>query len=392
MTSQNEKLSLRIARSRRPEGKVLCNGDGAFTIVGATVDKLLRMDEYSAANGFVTGEIQVEGDLCAAIRFFSHRPPPLLQGAWHSLAVGLLQLARTLLDGRNGTARHIRFHYDRSNAFYRQFLDSRMLYSAAQFNRPGCSLEEAQLEKLEQICRKLDLHSGDRLLDVGCGWGGLIIHAAEQYGAIATGCTLSRDQFEFARCAVRDLGLVGRVTIEEVDYRSLQGRFHKIASVGMFEHVGRRHLSEYFRKIYSLLQDGGLFLNRGIVRPENVSVGPATLFLERKVFPGGGLVHLADVVREAERVGFEVVEMEDLRRDYALTCHAWVRRLLANADECTRLVDDATYRTWLLYLAASAVSFEDGATNAVQVVFEKPRHAVPPAQSPSGVCNNLRFN
>jgi cyclopropane-fatty-acyl-phospholipid synthase len=161
------------------------------------------------------------------------------------------------------------------------------------------------------------------------------------------------------------------VTIENADYRDLQGRFDKIASVGMFEHVGCSNMGGYFRKVLSLLDDGGRFLNRGIVRPENVSLDAATLFLQRRVFPGGELMHLADIVREAERAGFGVLEAEDFRKDYALTCRAWVSRLVQNEETCRVLVGKETYRTWLLYLAASAVSFEDGVTDAAQITLEK---------------------
>jgi cyclopropane-fatty-acyl-phospholipid synthase len=331
------------------------------------------MDEYSAANAFINGKLTVHGDLCSAIRFFGRQQRPLVRELWFSVGARLKQVADSLLNGRDTRARNIRFHYDRSNEFYRQFLDSRMLYSAADFSDPSSSLEEAQAKKLDGICRKLDLRPNQRFLDVGCGWGALVIDAAERFGVNAVGCTLSHNQLEFARAVVKDHGLDRRVTIEEIDYRDIQGCFDKIASVGMFEHVGRKLLSGYFSKLYSLLDDRGLFLNRGIVRPETTSVGPATLFLQRKVFPGGGLVHLADVVREAEQAGFGVLEVQDLRQDYALTCRAWVNRLVQHAETCIALVGEATYRTWLLYLAASAVNFEDGVTDAVQATFEKRR-------------------
>jgi len=350
------------------------NGDEGFTITGSKgveVNRVLGRDAYSTANAFVDGRIDVEGDLCAAIRFFLQKEPPLLRQMWYSLAAGLTRIENSIRNGRHRTASNIRFHYDRSTAFYRQFLDSRMVYSEGHFTDPSCSLEEAQLEKLDRICRWLNLRPSERFLDVGCGWGALVIYAAQRYGAVATGCTLSRDQFAYAQSLVKNYGLERRVKIQEVDYRDLEGRFDKIASVGMFEHVGPKNLAAYFRKIYSLLEDGGLFLNRGVVRPQTVSVGPETLFLQRSVFPGGELVHLADMVREGERAGFEVLEIEDVRLDYALTCRAWVSRLLENRENCRRLVGDRTYRTWLLYLAASAVSFEDAETGAVQVVLGK---------------------
>lgn len=353
--------------------KVSCNGDSLFTIVapGSPQGQIPLLDEYSAAKAFVKGKLTVQGDLCAAIRYFSRYDRHFLRNLWFSLAARLQQFAGSWLNNRSITARDIRFHYDRSNQFYREFLDSKMLYSAADFSNPDISLEDAQTKKLDKICRILKLHAAERFLDVGCGWGALLIYAAERFGVTAVGCTLSREQADFARADVRNHGLTGRAAIEEIDYRDLVGRFDKIASVGMFEHVGRKHLKQYFTKIYSLLDDRGLFLNRGIVRPATVSVGPATLFLQRNVFPGGELVHLADVVNEAERAGFGVLEINDLRRDYALTCRAWVQRLLLNADRSCALVGEETYRTWLLYLAASVVHFEDGMADAVQVIFEK---------------------
>lgn len=354
-----------------------CKGDDRFTIAASPSgpNDICTLDDYSAAKAFVQGKLTVQGDLLAAIRFFLSRKHSFAKQLWFSIAARLTCFARALLNSPGRAAQNIRFHYDRSNVFYQQFLDSRMIYSAGDFSDPSRSLEEAQTKKLDQVCRTLDLHPNEQLLDVGCGWGGLLIYAAEKFGVNGVGCTLSKQQLAFARAGVRDHGLDGRVTIEEADYRDLHGGFDKIASIGMFEHVGRKHLREYFRKIYSLLKDGGVFLNRGIIRPENVSVGPETLFLQREVFPGGDLVHLADVVLEAERAGFAVMEIEDIRRSYALTCRAWVARLMENAEKCCRLVGEATYRTWLLYLAASAVSFENGTTDAAQVTFEKRAHS-----------------
>lgn len=252
-----------------------CNGDGQFTIEGpegSSVDPILRMGEYSAAKAFVRGELRVEGDLCAAVRFFCQRERSFAKRLWSFLGAYFAEKAASWFESRSAAARNIQFHYDRSNAFYRQFLDSRMLYSAGDFSDPAKSLDDAQINKLDQICRHLDLHPDERFLDVGCGWGGLVLHAVERFGVTAVGCTLSLNQFEFARSAVNDRGLERHVTIGNTDYRDLEGRFDKIASVGMFEHVGRSHMPGYFRKIYSLLGDRGLFLNRWIVRPQNVCI------------------------------------------------------------------------------------------------------------------------
>ncbi|MGI8958822.1 MAG: class I SAM-dependent methyltransferase [Bryobacteraceae bacterium] len=268
-------------------------------------------------------------------------------------------------------ARNIQFHYDRSNAFYSLFLDSHMPYSEAHFETPEMSLDDAQAAKLDRICRSLQLKPGERFFDIGCGWGGLIVWAAEHYGVVAHGCTLSAQQLQFADTWIKNRGLQDRVSVDLCNYLDSQGTYDKIASVGMFEHVGRKHLPTYFRKVHSMLADGGLFLNRGIVRPEGVSDDPETLFLQRKVFPGGQLVHLAEVVREGERASFDVLAMEECRVQYARTCQAWVDRLRANENACQELVGATVYRTWLLYLAASAVNFDADETGAAQVTFLK---------------------
>lgn len=328
------------------------------------------MDSYAAAHAFVSGQVDVQGDIVAAVRFFNKGQHSALQSLWHSVAAHLGHAALSLNE-RAEALRDVQFHYDRSNEFYEQFLDSRMQYSAGHYEEPQTSLEDAQVQKLDRVCRAMKLQRGERLLDVGCGWGGLVVHAAERFGVMATGCTLSRAQFEFGTGLVRRKGLEGRVSIELKDYREIEGRFGKIASIGMFEHVGRRHLPEYFGQVNALLDDDGLFLNRGIVRPESVVDGPETFYLQRNIFPGGELEHLADVIREAGKSGFEVDAMEDFRPHYALTCEAWVARLQRNADACCSLVGASTYRTWLLYLAASSACFENGTTDAVQILFRK---------------------
>ena len=275
------------------------------------------------------------------------------------------------MQSRQRAAENIRYHYDRSNEFYKNFLDTRMVYSCAYFERPNLSLDEAQIAKLERICRKLDLRPGDRFLDIGCGWGALLVHAAEHYGVRATGCTLSRSQVEYTGEIARNRAHGAEIDVQEADFRDVDGRFDKIASVGMFEHVGRHRLRRYFRKVDDLLERDGLFLNHTIVRPEFVGESAQTLFLQRKVFPGGELAHLSDIIRVAELTGFEVLDVEDLRPHYALTCRAWVERLRRNANRCLETVDAEVYRTWLLYLAGSAVSFEDGLTSVCQILLAK---------------------
>ncbi len=365
-------------RVSQPNGRRNFYSDAArgFTIVtadGISPRTYLETDAYSAAKAFVHGRFDIHGDIFEAIRYFASLRHPFLRDFFYSALARLGHLKTSLLlGGRRQSAEGIQFHYDRSNEFYRQFLDSRMVYSAAYFRGPEDSLETAQCQKLDTICRDLMLRPGETLLDIGSGWGGLIIYAAEHFGVKAVGCTLAHEQLSLAQNKIRQLKLAEKVTVRLCDYRELEGSFDKIASIGMFEHVGHRRLDRYFRKAFGLLKSGGLFLNRGVVRPQGVSDSPETLFVQNSVFPGGELVHLDDVVRVGERAGFQVVGLRNLSRDYALTCKAWVSNLQERSARCRDLVGDVAYRTWLLYLAASAVGFEDGGTAAAQVVFEKP--------------------
>lgn len=347
------------------------NGEPTCTFIvedEAQWRKLVSSDAYQLALAFTHSKIEVEGDLVEAIKIYqslNHRLPALKTIAaflWYRL---------TYRFNLGSSARQISFHYDRSNEFYSTFLDSRMVYSCAYFQTPECSLDAAQLAKLDHICRKLRISEGDRFLDIGCGWGALLLHAAERYGAIGAGCTLSHEQRRWAIQQAENRRLAALISILECDYRMLRGKFDKISSVGMFEHVGPKALQGYFNKVSSLLADGGVFLNHGIVRPETVQKGPETLFLAREVFPGGELVRLTDVIRCAEYAGLEVFDVENLRPHYHLTCRAWVGRLAANRQKSIECVGLQTYKTWLLYLAASAASFEAGRTEIHQALFVK---------------------
>jgi cyclopropane-fatty-acyl-phospholipid synthase len=320
-------------------------------------------DPFSAALSFVRGEFDVEGDLVDAVRFQLTRASTSLRARAMNL-IGRMapwRLAQ-LWQSRSRAVSEIRFHYDRSNDFYRTFLDSRLVYSCAYFQSPDQSLEEAQVSKLDHICRKLRLAPNDRFLDIGCGWGALLSHAAACYGVHATGCTLSGRQAEYARGDPR-------ISVHDADYRDMKGRFDKIASVGMFEHVGRPRLERYFRRVYELMTPGGLFLNHGITMPASAHSDAQGLFIARRVFPGGRIVTLADVAAAAELAGFEVLDVENLRRHYALTCQAWVERLRGARAECLKAVDAETWRTWQLYLAGSAVAFDNGGLNLHQVLL-----------------------
>jgi cyclopropane-fatty-acyl-phospholipid synthase len=324
---------------------------------------------YRIATAFVRGDCDIEGDLLAAVRWWHVHHVDGWRD-WVLRAVSRLRL-ESWLQTKDRARRNARFHYDRSNAFYQQFLDSRMVYSSAYFADSSWSLDDAQVAKLDYICRKLDVRPRDSFLDVGCGWGALLIHAAERFGASTVGCTVSAEQLGYARDAAVQKGLQGCVLVEDLDYRNVPGRFDKIASVGMYEHVGRHRLEQYFRALGHLLEPDGRLLNHGIARPQDTHDDGSTVFLQRYVFPGGELPQLADIIRSAERAGLEVLDVENLRPHYALTCAAWVTNLIKHRDACLAVVDATTYRTWLLYLAAAAVSFERGQTELYQTLLAK---------------------
>lgn len=281
---------------------------------------------------------------------------------------------------RNTHAREredIGYHYDVSNEFYALWLDARRVYSCAYFRRPEDSLDLAQEQKLDHICRKLDLRAGERFLDIGCGWGALIIWAAERYGVHAVGITLSQNQFDYTRELIRDGGLADRCEVRLLNYRDLpeSERFDKIASVGMFEHVGEKNLPLYFKKIYQALKPGGWVLNHGITSAtfddEQLSGGVGE-FVERYVFPGGELTHLSHVIEIMARQELECFDVESLRPHYTKTLWHWVNRLDARADEARVLVGENKYRIWRTYMAGFAHAFEHNWESVHQILAGKP--------------------
>jgi cyclopropane-fatty-acyl-phospholipid synthase len=258
-----------------------------------------------------------------------------------------------------------------------------MVYSCAYFRGDADSLDQAQEQKLDHILDKLMLKPGERFLDIGCGWGALIIRAAKKYGARAVGVTLSRNQHEYASRRIREDGLEGRCEVRLQDYRDipLDGGYDKIASVGMFEHVGLRNLETYFGTIRALLKEGGLVMNHGITSadPDSRRVGlGAGDFVHRYVFPHGELPHLSVVLREMTRSGLEVADAESLRRHYARTCYEWARRLEQNRDQAIASAGDKRYRIWQIYLAGCAHGFERGWMNIYQVLARKEGDALNP--------------
>lgn len=334
--------------------------------------KLIQPDLGALARAYVLGEIDVEGAAADVVKLAielataagAHRRPLARLLVWHPSRHSL---------GRDRRA--IARHYDVSNEFYRLWLDREMVYSCAYFPHGEEGLDEAQQAKLDLICRKLQLKPGERLLDIGCGWGALLFWAQRHYGVKATGVTLSVRQFEHVRERIRDQGLDASIDVHLQDYRKIPGHaiFDKIASVGMFEHVGIRNLPLYFAAINRLLTDDGLVLNHGITTragDEAVRDGAGD-FIDRYVFPDGELPTMAQAAAAMEGQQLEVFDVEGLRPHYARTLSHWVERLDARRDEAVRLVGEQVYRIWRIYMAGSAQAFERGWISVHQLLAAK---------------------
>jgi len=366
---------------------------------GALRSMFLSGTELRLAEAYLYDDFDVEGDLEAAINAAATIPSRV--ASWRA-RLRLAQMLRQLpsappsrpaarergpaqLHGRKHSVQRdreaIAYHYDVSNDFYRLFLDDQMVYSCAYFQNDTDPLNVAQSAKLDLICRKLRLQPGQRLLDVGCGWGGLVLYAAQHYGVEATGITLSEPQVEEANLGIAAAGMQDHARVLLQDYREIEpsGTFDALVSVGMFEHVGKSLLPTYFRRAFDLVRPGGVFLNHGIARGFAVQdsglqahVAPLVRgrsFSDAYVFPDGELLPIGDTLRIAERVGWEVRDVESLREHYALTLRHWVRRLESHHDEALRYVSEPTYRVWRLFMAGSAAGFTTGRLSIFQALL-----------------------
>jgi len=376
------------------------DGRPRFTLAinhpGALRRMFLPPSELNLGEAFIFGDYDIEGDIIAAAGLMDYFPRLRLsvgEIAW--LATQLLSLPRdfaadTTRPGlRPRGERHsrqrdretVQYHYEVPSEFYALWLDRGMNYSCAYFQLGEEDLDVAQRQKLEHLCRKLQLQPGERLLDIGCGWGGLLIYAAQNYGVDATGITLSQRQMEWAQQRIAEAGLSQHCRVVLQDYRDVltDRPFDKLVSVGMVEHVGAARLPDYFAQAWRLLKPGGLFLNHGIASLKSHQP-PRTLgqrlfqrdsFMQRYVFPDGELVDIHEMLRAAEGVGFEVRDVESLREHYALTLRHWVRRLEARHTEALKYVDEPTYRVWRLYMAGCSHSFARSRIGIYQALLSK---------------------
>ncbi|ALP54853.1 hypothetical protein Tel_11810 [Candidatus Tenderia electrophaga] len=368
--------------------------DAPCTVVfqhpAALRDLVVRRDLVRLAEAYLVGEIDLDGDAERLFDLVPHMQQLVLPWPekWWLLRQALRLPARWEAEGSlsarpwrsrvNNTRQSIAHHYDIGNDFYRLWLDPEMVYSCAYFRDADQTLAGAQRDKLDYICRKLRLAPGQALLDVGCGWGALACWAARNYGVRAHGITLSEQQYRYAVERVRNEGLQGQVTIELRDYRDLPEEvlYDRIVSVGMFEHIGVANFPLYFRTVRRVLKPDGLFLNHGITNDTGWRDTPITRFMNRYVFPDGELARISDVSNAMEQAGFEIIDVEGLRRHYVLTLRQWIKALEVNREQVVELVGDTTYRVWRLYMAGSAWYFDEGSTNVYQVLAGHARQSL----------------
>ena len=344
---------------------------------------LLTPSLFNLGKAYVEGEIEVEGraDQIISIGNALARHTLKPEGKF-------ARVVRSVHHTRKRDEEAICYHYDVSNDFYSAWLDENMVYSCAYFENGDESLAAAQLKKIDHILTKIRLRPGHTLLDIGCGWGALVMRAAEKFGVRCVGITLSQNQYELARERIRHAGLADRVEIRLEDYREISGTFDRITSVGMFEHVGAKHLPGYFRKIHSLLADDGMVMNHGITTtdPQNgaTAYGGGD-FIDQYVFPHGELQHIGTVLTTMQEGGLEAFDVENLRRHYAKTCSIWAENFETNAVQIKTLVDGRRFRIWRVYLAGCAYAFAQDWISLYQVAGVKAN------REPSGLPWSRRY-
>ncbi|HTI18926.1 MAG TPA: cyclopropane-fatty-acyl-phospholipid synthase family protein [Trinickia sp.] len=369
------------AKTNLPARLVLWNGEQFDFGQFATPDVTLKVNHVSAmplllepsldhlGEAYVKGKIDIDGKLSDIISISY-----ALARNTVTHASKLARVARYFNHTKASDKKSIQYHYDVSNDFYKLWLDENMVYSCAYFENGNESLGAAQLKKIDHILRKIQIQPGQRLLDIGCGWGALVLRAAQKFGARCVGVTLSQNQFDLATERVKAAGLADQIEIRLQDYRDVAGPFDRITSVGMFEHVGRKNLPDYFGKVRELLTEDGIAMNHGITSTD-FSSGETALgggeFIDRYVFPNGELPHISLALEAMQRGGLEAIDVESLRRHYARTLEIWSDNFEAHADEARKHVDDEKFRIWRVYLAGCAYAFENDDVSIYQIVCRK---------------------
>lgn len=335
----------------------------------SAITSLLNPSLANLGEAYVEGKIEVEGAVKNIIKVANELASNTLK------AEGKLgRMVRSVTHTRKKDAEAIQYHYDVSNDFYKLFLDENMVYSCAYFENGDEDLATAQIKKIDHILNKIQLQPGQTLLDIGCGWGALVLRAAQKYGAKCVGITLSQNQYALAKERVERAGLSDRIEIRLQDYRDVTGTFDRITSVGMFEHVGIKNLPGYFRQINRLLADGGMVMNHGITSTDidnGESPYGAGEFIDKYVFPAGELPHISAVLKTMQEGGLEAFDVENLRRHYARTCGMWADNFEANTEAIRQATDEKHYRIWRVYLAGSSYGFERDWISLYQVVCTK---------------------
>jgi cyclopropane-fatty-acyl-phospholipid synthase len=384
------------------------NKDPSCTLVFRSPEALegmmVRPSELTLGEAFLANDVDVEGDIFAIFgmaEFVFHRPRGQRQRMLEAVTQAMSGIERWWKDGNRHSVERdqsaISRHYDQPADFYRPWLGETMVYSCGYYKSADDDLATAQANKLDLICRKLRLCQDDRFLDIGCGWGSLVLHAASSHNVYAQGITISHEQAAVAASRIEAAQMTQSCGVELLDYRKAKehfGAFDKVSSVGMFEHVGMKNLPQYFQTVFDMLKPGGVFLNHGIARAEGATTRDSRLFsrsvfpvlhqipglrslrspsfIDKYVFPDGELVTISDALQAAESAGFEVRDVENLREHYELTLRAWVEELKKHSGELLKQVSEVTYRTWLLYMAGCAASFRRGDIAVYQAVLSRP--------------------
>ena len=348
---------------------VICFGDIPRTILRmktkSCAHNIIRKGFLGFGESYMKGDLEIENDMPELLRLglaigFDDYKLPL----WQQFRFFILELLRR--DTRRRAPKNISYHYDRCDEFYPLYLDKTLTYSCAYFKESDDSLEQAQLNKYDHIARKLLLKPNETLLDIGCGWGGMLIFAAQKYGIRGVGNTLSKNQFEYANHKIRELGLQDRLKVLYQDYRELNGKFDKVVSIGMFEHVGKKFIPAFFQKVSDLLKTGGLGLLHTIGKDTPSTSDAWTL---NYVFPGSYLPALHEIAHEMGETGLSILDIENLRLHYAKTLEKWAENYEANIEKIRDLFDETFVKQWRLFLNSSAAGFKYGESRLFQILF-----------------------